>query len=291
MRFSIVRDDAGKRQSEVRRNASFTPLIPPEVNFVPEFRRCVHACERLVLTMDRDYVLGTHEEELARLGLQHRVWRPLILDCWQRAGITVVALERSENFIRAMEQTCRARSLANVKIHQLDLMTDELPKGNYDFSWCRWVMSFVNDRALLIRKLSDVMRAGSVAIFHEYGHYETWHFFPRLVHQERFREHVIATWRESGGEPDGAVALATLLPANGFAIRSARPHLFCVRPKDYMWQWPATFIEIYLPRLIEMGRIDHKFADQVRDDLAKAEKNPNALMITPLVLEIVAEKL
>jgi hypothetical protein len=58
-----------------------------------------------------------------------------------------------------------------------------------------------------------------------------------------------------------------------------------------MWQWPATFIEIYLPRLIEMGRIDQEFANRVRDDLAKAEKNPNALMITPLVLEIVAEKL
>src|SRR5438128_10718838 len=105
---------------------------------------------------DRDYVLGTHDEELARLGLQHRVWRPVVLDCWQRAGITigkrvldvgagpgyatvdlaeivgptgeVVALERSENFIRAIEQACGDRPLANVKIHQLELMTDELPK-------------------------------------------------------------------------------------------------------------------------------------------------------------------
>ena len=92
------------------------------------------------MAAERDYVLGTHEEELARLGLQHRVWRPVALDCWQRAGITVgkrvldvgagpgyaaidlaeivgptgevVALERSQNFIRAMETTCRARSLA-----------------------------------------------------------------------------------------------------------------------------------------------------------------------------------
>src|SRR5438067_7146478 len=112
---------------------------------------------------DRDYVLGTHDGELARLGLQHRVWLPVVLDCWHRAGVTVgkrvldvgagpgyatvdlaeivgptgevIALERSENFIRAIEQACGARSLANVKIHQLDLMTDELPKGNYDFSW------------------------------------------------------------------------------------------------------------------------------------------------------------
>jgi len=271
------------------------------------------------MATDRDYVLGTHEEELARLGLQHRVWRPVVLDCWQRAGITVgkrvldvgagpgyaavdlaeivgatgevVALERSQNFVRAMEEACRARSLTNVKIHELDLMAVELPRGNYDFSWCRWVMSFVSDPAMLIRKLGDVMRRGSAAIFHEYGHYETWHFFPRLANQERFREHVIATWRESGGEPDGAVPLATLLPANGFTIRSARPHLFCARPTDYMWQWPATFIEIYLPRLIEMGRINEEFADQVRDELAKAEKNQNAIMITPLVLEIIAEKL
>ena len=53
----------------------------------------------------------------------------------------VVALERSQNFIRAMETTCRARSLANVRIHELDLMKDEFPKGDYDFAWCRWVVS------------------------------------------------------------------------------------------------------------------------------------------------------
>src|SRR6266576_4434963 len=181
MRLFIVKDDAGKRQSDVRRNASFTPLMPAEVSFVPEFRRCVHACERLVLTMDRDYVLGTHTEELARLGLQHRVWRPVVLDCWQRAGITigkrvldagagpgyatvdlaeivgptgeVVALERSENFIRAIEANCHMRLLMNVKIHEIDLMTDDLPSGDYDFSWCRWVVSFVNDQSQLIEKL------------------------------------------------------------------------------------------------------------------------------------------
>lgn len=268
---------------------------------------------------DRDYILGTHEEELARLGLQHRVWRPVVLDCWQRVGITtgkrvldvgagpgfgtidlaeivgprgkVVALERSANFIRALKESCRAARIANVEIHQLDLMTDDLPKGDYDFSWCRWVLSFVSDAALLIGKLAGALRSGSVAIFHEYGHYETWRFFPRLPMQEKFREHVIATWRESGGTPDGAACLAQLLAENNFTIRSARPHIFCVRPGDYMWQWPATFIEIYLARLIEWGRINEQFAREVCAELAGAEKNPNALMLTPLVLEIVAEKL
>ena len=169
-------------------------------------------------------------------------------------------------------------------------MTDDLPKGDYDFSWCRWVASFVNDPGLLIKKIGGVLRKGGFALFHEYGHYETWRFFPRLPNQERFREHVIATWRESGGEPDGAPGLPALLSQNGFVIRSATPHIFCVRPTDYMWQWPAQFIEVYLPRLQEMGRIDQKFAEQVGADIADAEKRPNSLMITPLVLEIVAEK-
>jgi hypothetical protein len=135
------------------------------------------------------------------------------------------------------------------------------------------------------------MPKSSVAIFHEYGHYETWRFFPRLPMHERFREHVIATWRESGGEPDAALQLPGLLGANGFLVRSARPHIFCLRPSDYMWQWPVTFIETYLERLIEIERIDHKFAEGVRVALASAERDPNALMLTPLVLEIIAEKL
>ncbi len=271
------------------------------------------------MATERDYVLGTHDEEISRLGLQHRVWRPVVLDCWQRAGITVgkrvldlgagpgyaaidlaeivgptgevVAIERSHKFVGAIREACRARSLGNVKIHELDLMADDLPKADYDFSWCRWVVSFVSDPSLLIKKLAGVMPRGGVSIFHEYGHYETWRFFPRLPNQERFREHVIATWRESGGEPDGASRLAALLMQNGFVVRSTRPHIFCVRPTDYMWQWPAQFIEVYLPRLQEMGRIDQKFADQLLADLAEAKIRPNSAMITPLVLEIIAQKM
>ena len=37
---------------------------------------------------ENDYVLGTNDEELDRLGLQHRVWRPVVTECWQRVGIT-----------------------------------------------------------------------------------------------------------------------------------------------------------------------------------------------------------
>jgi SAM-dependent methyltransferase len=271
-----------------------------------------------LVTTERDYILGTHEEEVARLGLQHRIWRPVVLDCWQKAGITigtrvldvgagpgyaaadlaeivgptgrVVAAERSANFVRALEERCRARSLHNIDIHELDLMNDPLPEGPYGFSWCRWVASFVTDPALLIRKLASVMRPGSVAIFHEYAHYLTWRFVPRLPNQERFAQEVKASWAASGGKADIGLDLPLFLAQNGFAVRSALPRIYCVGPGDYMWQWPASFIGIGLARLQELGLIDAGFADKVQQEIDNASANPDALLITPLVLEIVAEK-
>lgn len=269
-------------------------------------------------TQERDYVLGTHEEELARLGVQHRSWQSVVLDCWKNAGITagsrvldvgagpgyatvdlaeivgpngrVVAVERSGNFVEALKRTISERSLSNVEVHELDLMNDELPVGPFDFSWCRWVLCFVSDPNLVVKKISSALRKGGRAIFHEYGHYTTWQFFPRRASLEEFRSHVIATWRESGGDPDTGLQLPSWLAKNGFAVRSIVPRIFCLRPNDYMWQWPSQFVQVHLLRLQELGRIDAAFADNVRRDLASAEAAEVSYMLTPLVLEIVAEK-
>ena len=262
-----------------------------------------------------DYVLGTHDEELQRLGVQHRAWQPVVLECWANAGIVsgsrvldvgsgpgyatvdlaeivgnngrVVAVERSPNFVSAI----RAKSLSNVDVHELDLMNDELPGGPFDFSWCRWVLCFVSNPELVIKRLAGVLRKGGRAVFHEYGHYTTWKFFPRRASLEEFRNHVIASWRESGGEPDVGLPLPAWLAQNGFAVRSVVPRIFCLRPGDYMWQWPSQFIHVHLERLQELGKIDNAFAETARRDLASAEKDEVSFMLTPLVLEIVAEKL
>lgn len=266
---------------------------------------------------ERDYVLGTHEAELERLGVQHRAWQPVVLDCWAKAGITtgskvldvgagpgyatvdlaeivgrtgkVVAVERSTNFVNALKETIRERELSNVEVHELDLMNDNLPVGPFDFAWCRWVLCFVSDPNLLVQKIAGALRDGGRAIFHEYGHYTTWKFVPPRPSHQEFRDHVVATWRESGGEPDAGLLLPSWLASNGFTVRSIEPRIFCIRPSDYMWQWPAQFIEVQLLRLQELGKIDRAFAEKARKDLRAAETDPSSFMLTPLVLEIVAE--
>ena len=268
---------------------------------------------------DRDYVLGTHDEEVARLGLQHRVWRATVLDCWRQSGITigsrvldvgagpgyatfdlaeivgangaVVAVERSKNFVNVMRRTCEQRNVTNVNVSELDLMKDPRPGTAFDFVWCRWVASFVSDPGILVRKMADALRVGGRAIFHEYANYMSWRFSPRRPVLERFAAEVMASWRESGGEPDIALALAPLLRNNGFQITSAAPRIFCASPADYTWQWSASFLKNGPARLLELGRIDRKFADEIHSEFAAAQADPRSLVITPLVLEIVAEKM
>jgi len=267
---------------------------------------------------DRDYVLGTNDEELARLGLQHRVWRPTVLACWHRAGITVgsrvldvgagpgyatvdlaeivesaglvVAVERSSRFVEAAQAACAARGLNHVRIHELDLMTDPLPADGFDASWCRWVASFVSSPRTLIGSLASALRVGGVAIFHEYIDYASWRYAPPRPLAEDFVRQVMASWRDSGGEPDVALALPALLAEHGFAIREATPRVFAVRPRDHVWRWPAAFLNTNLERLRALGRVDATWVEAVRAECNAAEADPNTLMITPMVLEIIAER-
>jgi SAM-dependent methyltransferase len=270
------------------------------------------------MATERTYFLGTHDEELERLGLQHHVWRPTVLDCWRRAGIgrgskvidvgagpgfaaadlaeivgpegVVVAVERSARFVEAGRAMLASHGFANVRYHELDLMTDPLPAGGMDAGWCRWVACFVSSPARLLDKLADVIRPGGVAIFHEYLQYDSFRITTAGPRMREFVRQVEQGWRDAGGEPNVAPTVLRLLQERGFAVRDAIPRVFCARPGDELWQWPATFVDIHLRHQLELGLVEAGWAESVRAELAAAERQAATLMITPMVLEIVAEK-
>jgi SAM-dependent methyltransferase len=267
---------------------------------------------------ESDYVLGTNEEEIDRLGLQHRVWRPTTLDCWRRAGITIgsrvidlgcgpgyatidlaeivgrsgeiLALERSARFLKIAQDRCAAQGLGNVRFRQADLMQDPLGETDFDFSWCRWVACFVSDPQKLVQKVSQALRLGGVAIFHEYIDYKTWRFAPRKPAHESFAEEVMSSWRANGGEPDVAALLLPWLKDAGFRVIDIRPRVLTISPNECAWQWPASFIESNLARLRELGRVTADWAESVRKEFAEAEADPTTICITPLFVEIIARK-
>jgi len=270
------------------------------------------------MTQERSYYLGTDDQEIRRLGLQHRVWRPHVLDAWRRAGITtgstvidagagpgyasldlaeivdepgkVIALERSERFVKALNRAAQTRGLNNIETRNIDLVTDAIPVDGVDAAWIRWVFAFVSDPIAVLAKLAGAIRKGGVIVIHEYMDWGTLNWTPRRDALSEFVDISIRNWRSSGGEPDIAVKLLPMLPESGLRLIEAKPIIHAVRPDNYVWRWPSTFIATHVRDLVSSGVVSKEWAETVISELAEAEADPNTIMTTPLVMEIIAEK-
>ncbi len=269
-------------------------------------------------TPDKDYVLGTHDDEITRLGLQHRVWRPLASDAWRRAGFTVgqtlldvgcgpgyattdlaaivgdkgraVGVDRSRRFLDAAAARARALGLGNVQLHELDLDEQPLPVRRVDGVWSRWVYAFVRDPRALLARVAGVVRPGGVMVLHEYADYRAWRLSPPAPEFAWFVGEVIASWHEHGGEPDIGMELPRWLVELGFRIRELRPLVQATQPHDYFWQWPNAFVEVGLQRLVDLGRVDPARAEGVRRAFRDSQARPGAFQLTPTVIEVIADK-
>jgi SAM-dependent methyltransferase len=265
---------------------------------------------------DRDYVLGTQDEEIGRLGLQHRVWRERMLDGWRRAGFgpghtlydigagpgfatadlaeivgpagRVVALERSRRFLDALTTRAAAAGYGNVEAREADVAGQGFGEAVADGAWCRWVLSFVADPQRAVANIARALKPGGVAIFHEYADYGAWQALPPSPDLDRFRTLVMRSWRDAGGEPDVALHLPAWLAGEGLELVEMRPLIDIVGPADFAWQWPASFMASNARRLHELGYVDAEEAER----LARAldEPHPDARLITPLVAEVIARR-
>src|ERR1041384_1428643 len=267
---------------------------------------------------DRDYVLGTHNDEIDRLGLQHLVWRPWMFAAWRRARITrgsrvldigagpgfatadlaevvgpqgeVLGLERSGRFVAVARRRCAEREFANARIEEVDLMVEGIHAASFDAAWCRWVACFVSSPTSLVQEIARALRSRGVAIFHEYGDYASWRLMPPRPAVDRFVGAVMASWRATGGEPDVGLTLPTLLQQCGFEVRAIRPLVFTVGPEDFIWQWPSTFLRSGAERLRGLGQLSDADVEAIVAEFANAERDPSTVMMTPLVLEIIAQR-
>ncbi len=267
---------------------------------------------------DRDYVLGTHDAEIERLGLQHRIWRERALDAWRRAGFAagqtlidvgcgpgwaaldlaelvgprgrVHALDRSRRFLDALEAERRRRGLDQLTAHEVDLDDDAFPVAGADGAWGRWVLAFVTRPRDLLARIAAALKPGATLVLHEYFDYRTWRAAPRCAELEQFVGIVVESWRAGGGEPDIALDVPAWLAELGFELRELRPFIDVVPPQSPVWKWPESFIEVGLQRLVQLGRLSEERARTMRKAIAAAGAAPHVRMVTPAVLEILATR-
>jgi SAM-dependent methyltransferase len=267
---------------------------------------------------EREYVLGTGDEEIARLGVQHRVWRSRALDAWRRAGFTVgqtlidlgcgpgyasldlaeivgpsgqiVAIDASRRFLTALDRARRGRGLDHVVLHEVDFNESDLPAVTAHGAWVRWVFSFLKKPRLVLERLANLLAPAGVVVIHEYLHYATWRLEPRSPELDQFVAAVMDSWRAEGGEPDIAAPLVTWLQELGFRVETTQPIIDVIAPGSFTWQWPKAFVDAGARRLVDVGRLQPSQAKALGVAFAAAETNPHALMVTPAVLEIIARR-
>ncbi|HUI28698.1 MAG TPA: class I SAM-dependent methyltransferase [Candidatus Acidoferrales bacterium] len=268
------------------------------------------------MASEKDYILGTHDEEISRLGLQHLVWRPRALDTWKRAGFSVgqtiidigcgpgyaafdlseivgasghiFAIDRSRRFLDNVESARDRRGYANITAVECDLDEEDFQAPRADGAWCRWIFSFVKRPHELVSRIARSLKKNGVIVLHEYFDYSTWRFAPRSGELEEFVEAVMGSWRASGGEPDIGLNLPVWLEECGFEITEMKPIIDIVPASSFVWQWPRAFINANLDRLVELGRMDRERAREILRAVDACEKRPGTLMITPAVVEIIA---
>jgi len=267
---------------------------------------------------ETDYVLGTHDEEMARLGLQHRAWQGMTHAAWRAAGIgkgqavldlgcgpgyasldlaqlvgpsgRVIAVDKSEKFLNALAATCAQHKIANITTFQADLDAGEFPDVTVDGAWCRWVFAFLSKPRQTLASLGTAIRPGGSVVIHEYFDYSTWRSAPRCVELEDFVAAVMKCWRDAQGEPDIALSLVGWLEETRFEIQSVRPILHIVHPGQPKWGWLRAFVEVGRQRLVDLGYLTAEQAEAIQRAFQAMEGTRGIRMFTPAVLELIAVK-
>lgn len=269
-----------------------------------------------MVTSEKDYVLGTHDKEIARLGLQHRAWQPCTFAAWRSAGIgagqtvldvgcgpgyasvdlaelvgptgSVLAIDKSDKFLKSLNGKRLQRGLDNITVYQADLDTGDFPAVAANAAWCRWVFAFLQRPCEVLARLAKAIGPAGAIVIHEYFDYSTWRTAPRCPELEEFVSVVMASWRAAGGEPDIALSLPRWLEELGFDLRTARPIIDIVQPEDLKWGWMKSFIEVGRRRLVDLGYLSTAQTESIWQAFTAMEAMPGIRMISPAVLEIVA---
>ena len=263
---------------------------------------------------EREYVLGTGDDELVRLGFQHQIWAAPTAAAWERAGFgrgghvldvgcgpgyatfdlanlvgpggRVVAVDVSERFIGYLDAERRRRGMEQIETHVEDLQALSVPASSVDGAFARWVLCFVRDPRAIVERVARALRPGGAFVVMDYCRYQSFTVAP---HGDAIA-HVVAavarSFRRHGGNPDVGLDVPAYMRAAGLEVRTLRPLVRAARPGSALWEWPATFFANYLPSLVRMGEITDEERRAFEWEWEERSRSPDAFLLSPPMVEV-----
>ena len=263
------------------------------------------------------YILGTDQEELRRLEIQHKVWQSEAERGWKLAGFKtgdslldlgcgpgycsmelanivgktgeVISVDRSDAFIKYLEYL---KNQKNLPIRPLLATFDELHLENksLDGIYCRWALAWIPNPKEILEKLKRYLKPGSKVVIQEYYYWTSHRTQPEKPNLKKAISAALKSFKESESEIDVGKHLHQWFDELGMKITNARLMPKLATPSSDAWKWPKTFYESYFPRLIKMGYLTNKDMDNAFSDLKDLEKLHYATLWAPLMIEVIAEK-
>ena len=263
------------------------------------------------------YILGTDQEELRRLEIQHKVWQSEAERGWKIAGFKtgdslldlgcgpgycsmelanivgktgeVIGVDQSDAFIKYLEHLKDQKTLP---IRPLLATFDELYLENksLDGIYCRWALAWIPNPKEILEKLKRYLKPGSKVVIQEYYYWTSHRTQPEKPNLKKAISAALKSFKESESEIDVGKHLHQWFDELGMKITNARLMPKLATPSSDAWKWPKTFYESYFPRLIKMGYLTNQDMDNAFSDLKDLEKLHYATLWAPLMIEVIAEK-
>ncbi len=263
------------------------------------------------------YILGTDQEELRRLEIQHKVWQSEAERGWKLAGFKtgdslldlgcgpgycsmelanivgktgeVIGVDQSGAFIKYLEHLKDQKTLP---IRPLLATFDELYLENksLDGIYCRWALAWIPNPKEILAKLKRYLKPGSKVVIQEYYYWTSHRTQPEKPNLKKAISAALKSFEESESEIDVGKHLHQWFDELGMKITNARLMPKLATPSSDAWKWPKTFYESYFPRLIKMGYLTNQDIDNAFSDLGNLEQLHYATLWAPLMIEVIAEK-
>ncbi len=264
------------------------------------------------------YILGTERAELHRLGLQHQVWASEARRGWELGGFQaghtlldlgcgpgfctselaymvgdrgkVIGVDLSANFIEFLKKNAELHGL-NIELQNCYFDDMQLQPDSLDGAFCRWALAWVPNPEQVLAKVRDALKPGGRMVVQEYFDWSVFQSEPPLP---GLKKGIAACYHSMKHEQPGDIDVGRLVPGMAERLNMEVLHTRTIcklaKPSDLTWEWPYSFLNIYLPKISERGLLTEGELAAALADFETLTAMPNAMLMCPVVLETVARK-
>lgn len=267
---------------------------------------------------EQEYLLGSQDVELARLGFQHRVWAECTFAQWERAGFgpgqtlldlgcgpgfaavdlaslvgtsgRVIAVDGSRRFVDHLVALSAALGMTQVETRLADVQELDLPAESLDGAYARWLLCFVRDPEAVIAAVARALRPGAALAIMDYFNYLAVTLAPRSEVFDRIVRAVFESWRGHDGDLDVMSRVPGLLMRAGLRVADVRPIARIARPGSALWEWPGSFFRGFVPKLVEEGFLAAGDQRAFEEEWQRRSQDPTTFLSTPPMLQVIGVK-